>query len=193
MARCDLETLVEAVAGLRARVAPLILARYERRRGGATPGERLSTPQHLTLLALADGPLGVSEIAGATGVAVSTATRMVQWLERAGWVERTAPPAGGDRRRRPVALTPAGRRVMEEADQAVRARLRRLLHRLDAPGRAAIVDGLRALEAALQEDEGTPARPAASSSAASSSESAGAGGDSADAPSGRMPSRITPR
>lgn len=193
MARSEIENLVDAIAVLRARVAPLVLARHERRREGATPGERLSTPQHLTLLALADGPLGVSEVAAATGVAVSTATRMVQWLERAGWVERAAPPAGGDRRRRPVALTPAGRRVMGEADEAVRIRLRRLLERLDAPGRAAIVDGLRALEAALQEDEVAVARPAASSSAASSSESSGARGDRADAPSGRMPSRITPR
>jgi len=187
----ELEALVEAVAALRARVVPLVLARQERRSRGVSAGERLSAPQHLTLLALADGPRAVTEVAAATGVAVSTATRMVQWLERAGWVARQAPPPGADRRRRPVALTPEGRRVMDEASEVVRARLRSLLGRLDARGRAAIVDGLEALALALQEEEG--ARPAAASSASSRSARRGAGGESGEAPSGRMPSRITPR
>ena len=71
----------------------------------------MSTPQHITLLALAAGPLAISDLGAATGVAVSTATRMVQALEREGWVGRVAEP-GGDRRRRPVALTAAGRAVM---------------------------------------------------------------------------------
>ena len=88
----DLDALADAVADLRARVAPLILARQERRAAGATEGERLTTPQHLTLLALADGAGSVSEVAARTGVAVSTATRMLQSLARAGWVRRRRPP-----------------------------------------------------------------------------------------------------
>jgi DNA-binding MarR family transcriptional regulator len=191
MSSHDLEALVEAVAELRARVVPLVLARQERRSRGASAGERLSAPQHLTLLALANGPLAVTEVAGATGVAVSTATRMVQWLERAGWVARQAPPPGADRRRRPVSLTPEGRRVMDDATEAVRERLRGLLGRLDERGRAAVLDGLEALALALQEEEA--ARPEVASSASSRAASRGAGGDSADAPSGRMPSMITPR
>lgn len=153
MSSPGLEPLVDAVADLRARVAPLILARQERRLSGATPGERLTTPQHLTLLALAGGPLSVSEVATATGVAVSTATRMLQSLVRAGWVVRAEPGAGEDRRRRPVRLTPGGRAVMEEASELVRGRIRELLRHLDASDREAIVGGLEALARALQKDE----------------------------------------
>jgi DNA-binding MarR family transcriptional regulator len=149
----DLDALVDAVADLRARVAPLILARQERRAAGATEGERLTTPQHLTLLALEDGPLSVSEVAERTGVAVSTATRMLQSLERSGWIRRAATGADEDRRRRPVELTRAGRRVMGQASDALRGRIRELLERLDDAERAAILSGMEALARALGEDE----------------------------------------
>jgi DNA-binding MarR family transcriptional regulator len=155
----DLDALVDAVAELRARVAPLILARQERRAAGATEGERLTTPQHLTLLALADGPLSVSDVAARTGVAVSTATRMLQSLARAGWVRRAAATADRDRRRRPVELTPAGRRVMDQAGDALRARIRELLERLDDEERAAIVIGMRALARALRPPDRPLGRP----------------------------------
>ena len=104
----DLDALAAALVEVRARLAPMVLARHERRRAGATPGERLSTPQHLTLLALADGPLTMTALAGATGVALSTATRMVQSLVREGWVAarrprrgRPPPPSGGAHARGP--------------------------------------------------------------------------------------------
>ena len=95
--------MVNAFADLRNMAAPLILARHERRRQGATAGERLSTPQHIAMLALADGPRTMSSLAAATGVALSTATRMVQTLEREGVGgatggrpgRRPAPPSGG--------------------------------------------------------------------------------------------------
>ena len=194
----DLDALVDAVADLRARVAPLILARQERRAAGATEGERLTTPQHLTLLALADGPGSVSEVAARTGVAVSTATRMLQSLARAGWVRRAPTADQEDRRRRPVELTRAGRRVLDQADDAVRGRIRALLERLDESERAAIVGGMEALARALAEDDppqaaGSPPRRAASSRARSRSVTVGAPGERGEAPSGRMPSRMTPR
>jgi DNA-binding MarR family transcriptional regulator len=194
----DLDALVDAVADLRARVAPLILARQERRAAGATEGERLTTPQHLTLLALEDGPLSVSEVAERTGVAVSTATRMLQSLERSGWIRRAATGADEDRRRRPVELTRAGRRVMGQASDALRGRIRELLERLDDGERAAILGGMEALARALGEDDpgqaaGSTPRQAASSSARSSALTVGAPGESGDAPAGRMPSRMTPR
>ena len=134
----------------------------------------------------------MSEVAAATGVAISTATRMVQSLERAGWVERTTPVPGDDRRRRPVALTREGRAVGEEAGEVVRARLRGLVERLDDAGRRAVLEGLAAFTAALQEDEAAGGS-ASASSAASISASEGAGGASEVAPSGRIPSRMTPR
>ena len=131
----------------------MILARQEGRRQGATEGERVTTPQHLTLLALADGPRSVSGVAAETGVAVSTATRMLQSLMRVEWVQPATPAAGEDRRRRPVELTPEGRRVLEQADEVMRARFRRLLEVLDEEERAAVVAGLAAFARALQADD----------------------------------------
>lgn len=185
----DLEPLVDAVAELRARAARLVLARQERRREGASAGERMSTPQHVALLALEGGPLAISDLGAATGVAVSTATRMVQALEREGWVERAPAEPGGDRRRRPVALTPAGRRVMDEATDVVKARVRRLLAHLDADERAAIIAGLQALTKAIQADDMASGR----ATAASNSSALRPGGASGEAPSGRIPSSTTPR
>lgn len=185
----DIEPLVDALAELRARAARLVLARQERRKAGATAGERMSTPQHVALLALADGPLAISDVAAATGVAVSTATRMVQGLEREGWVERAAPGPGEDRRRRPVALTAEGRAVMDQATGVVKARLRRLLAQLDAEEARALVAGLAAFTKAIQADD----MAAGLATAASNSSTVGAGGSSGEAPSGRMPSSATPR
>lgn len=189
----DLDALAATLAEMRSRLAPVVLARQERRRAGATPGERLSTPQHLTLLALGGGPLTMSALAEATGVALSTATRMVQGLVREGWVTPAEPGPAADRRRRPVALTDAGRAVAAAADAAITARVRGLLEHLDPGERAAILAGVRALEKALQLDEERRARVAAPSSADSISGSEGAGPGSGDAAPGRMPSRITAR
>lgn len=56
-------------------------------------------------------------------------------------------------------------------------------------GRQAVVAGLRALTKAIQVDDAAAGR----SSAASNAATVGASGESAEAPSGRMPSRMTPR
>ena len=188
----DLDLLAAVLAELRARVAPMVLARQERRREGATPAERLSTPQHLTLLALADGPLTMSALAAATGVASSTATRMVQALTRGGWVAPADPGGEADRRRRPVTLTPEGREVMDGASDTLRLRLRGLFSHLDADERAAILAGVRALEKAVQLDEERRDRAAAWSADSISSAEGDVPGSGVAEP-GRMPSRITPR
>ncbi len=187
-----LELMVHAFADLRNMAAPLILARHERRRHAATPGERLSTPQHIAMLALADGPRTMSSLAAATGVALSTATRMVQTLEREGWVERPEAGPGDDRRRRPVALTAAGRAVMDEASEFSRRRLRGLLERLEPSEYPAVLQALQALARVLQEDVGAD-RGDAVSNASSMSQRGGASGASGEAPSGRIPSSTTPR
>lgn len=148
----SLDALTAAVVDLRARLAPLVLARQERRRAGATAGERLSTPQHLALLALADGPLTISALAATTGVALSSATRMVQALSREGWVER-AEDDRTDRRRRPVRLTAAGRQVSDQASAVLAERVAGLLSLLDEEERAALLTAMHGLERALQMDE----------------------------------------
>lgn len=189
----DLDALARVLVEMRARVAPLVLARHARRAGGTTAAERLSTPQHLALLALAHGPLTISALAAATGVAVSTATRMAQALGRAGWIAAAPGAPGDDRRRRPVELTAEGRAVMDEASAVTEERVRALLAALDGSERAAIVAGAAALLKAVQLDEERRARSEAASRAASTSSPPGAGSGSGVAPAGRMPSRMTER
>ncbi len=117
---------------------------------------------------------------------------MVQSLEREGWIERPSIGPGDDRRRRPVALTPAGRAVMDEASDVSRQRLRNLLQRLDPSDYGPVLHSLQALARIVQEDVAAD-RAAATSKASSISQSAGDAGASGDAPSGRIPSSTTPR
>jgi len=144
------EAVADALNAVFPALVRLVLARQERRRQGRTPEERISPPQQLALLVLHDGPRGIGEVARGTGVAVSSATRMVQGLERAGFVVRHEGGADGDRRRRPVALTAEGRRVLE-ASVALRAgRLRDLVAPLTPAQRAVLVEGVEVVAHALQ-------------------------------------------
>ena len=82
---------------------------------------------------------------------------------------------------------------MDEASDVVRARLRGLLERLDADDRGAVLAGARRPSRAAFRRTTRRDRSAAASKASSISQSAGAGGASGEAPSGRIPSRMTPR
>lgn len=144
----NLDETVEALRGLRGALARRVLARAERRRSLSTQAERLTTAQHLALEALSDGPLSTSELAAGTGVAVSTATRMIQGLERAGLVAPVVVSAG-DRRRRYVQMTSLGRATLGAADDELRMRIRAVLAPLTERERALLIDGMRILGAAL--------------------------------------------
>lgn len=148
----SLDEVVDALHGLRGSLARLVLARAERRRTLATPGERLSTPQHLALSALASGPLTTSELAERTGVAVSTATRMIQGLRRQGYLA-PATAVGGDRRRRPVILTELGATTLDQADAAARGRLRDLLAPLRPEQRELILEAVAVVTRAMARQE----------------------------------------
>lgn len=65
------------------------------------------------LMQLDEGPLNLGDIAAALQVDRPYATVLVNQLEEIGLVERTSDP--GDRRRKVVVLTPAGRRAMRDA------------------------------------------------------------------------------
>jgi len=153
----SLDDVVDALHAFRGSLARLILARAERRHTAATAGERLSTPQHLALSALAGGPLGTSELAARTGVAVSTATRMIQGLERLGYV-CPADVDDGDRRRRFATLTDLGRETLAEGDAALRARLRGLIEPLSPGQRDLILEAVAVITRAMESQEGEDAR-----------------------------------
>lgn len=179
--------MTAAVAGLRMRLAPLLIRRIESRTEAERgPVDRLTVAQRLALTAMRDGPVSVSELASGTGVAISSATRMAQRLERMGLVARAAASADGDGRRRYLELTAYGREVADAADAVLSARLRELLAPLSAQRRRDVVTGMEAVIEALQLAE-------AASRRASSSATDGGSGDSGLGALQRSASNARPR
>jgi DNA-binding MarR family transcriptional regulator len=89
------------------------------------------------------GPLRLSELAGRTGVDVSTASRQVQHLERAGLVARVGDPA--DRRASLLELTAEGGRVLARMRQARHASLTQVLAGWSAEDRRTLAASLTRL------------------------------------------------
>lgn len=183
----ELELMTAMVVGLRSQLAPLIVRRMEQGAARTTPSDRLTIAQRLTLNALVAGPVAMSDLAQQTGVAVSTATRMVQRLERMGLVHRADTRAGDDRRRRYIGLTDDGRDVAQQADEVLVERMRVLLAPLSPQRRRDLVAGMEALIEAFHLADRSPA------SRASTSASDGDGGDSGGASVARIPSSTKPR
>jgi DNA-binding MarR family transcriptional regulator len=124
-----------------------------RRARGASSQERgrtLTLSQYglLQPLAGSDGAR-VRELAERAGIAPSTATRILDALERRGIVERR--PSSGDRRGVRITLTPAGREVLYDEDQWMRARERAFYAQLPTDERRLAPDLLQRL-AALMDD-----------------------------------------
>ena len=82
--------------------------------GVSVPARSLST----MLLLESEGPLGVTEIAARLRLSHPLLIRMVKALEALGFV--TAAPDEADARRRPIALTEAGRAEAKRVGRAVR-------------------------------------------------------------------------
>jgi DNA-binding MarR family transcriptional regulator len=101
-------------------------AAVRRARGRAARGDdELTLPQyHLldALLSLPDPRCG--EVAEAAGVAASTASRMIDTLERDGLVERRASPA--DRRAVEIVITARGAELHERRRVEIEAKLERM-------------------------------------------------------------------
>src|SRR6185312_8598916 len=128
-----------------AAVAPLVTRWMERVLASADPP--LSLGQYLGLRAIAAGVDSAADLARATGVSESAVSQLVAAFERAGTVERT--PAGDDRRRRRLALTPDGERLLGTAQELVGARLEPLVTSLAPHDADALAALLRRIEPAL--------------------------------------------
>jgi DNA-binding MarR family transcriptional regulator len=96
----------------------------------------------LTVLAGAAGT-NLAALAEAMGVAVSTASRLVDRLVAAGWVDRRTSDA--NRREISLSLTAGGMGVLVRYDDLRLTALRTRLDRLPAARRAAVVAALRDL------------------------------------------------
>jgi DNA-binding MarR family transcriptional regulator len=108
--------------------------------------ERISLPQLRVLAVTADrGVLTVNDVAEVLGVHASNATRLVDRLERHGWIERRADP--GNRRQRQLTLTVSGRALVASVMDHRRAAFKRVLDRLSPRARGDVVRAMRALAA----------------------------------------------
>ena len=95
------------------------------------------------------GPLTPSELAERERVQRPTATRLLARLEAPGYVSRTPDPADG--RSSLVALTPAGRTLLEQARGRKDAYLARRLRTLSGEERATLRRAAEILERMLDE------------------------------------------
>lgn len=128
-------------------------AQAVRRARGAAPQSRpdlLTLSQHALLVGLRDSDAArVSDMAAGAGIAPSTASRILDALERRALVRRS--PAAHDRRGVSVALTGAGRRALDERDQWIRARQLSFFDELPDGERELVADLLLRLAALIDE------------------------------------------
>jgi DNA-binding MarR family transcriptional regulator len=128
-----------------AAVAPLVTRWMERVLAAADPP--LTLGQYLGLRAIAAGVDSAADLARATGVSESAVSQLVAGFEQAGMVERTS--AADDRRRRRLALTADGERLLRSAQRLVGARLKPLVASLAPHDADALAALLRRIEPAL--------------------------------------------
>jgi len=125
----------------------------KRARVRVDPDAILTPSQHDLVGPLADGPLGLRELARAAGVSAPTATRMVDGLSERGLVTRE--PDAGDRRAVRIALTASGRAAVGAHAERRLARRRALYEQLSASERRAAAAVLARLAEAYESLEGS--------------------------------------
>lgn len=133
------------------------LAQAVRRARGATTAaasseneDRLTLSQHSLLTPLADGgAAGVTELAAQAGVAPSTASRILDALERRGLVRRAR--SRRDRRGVQVSLTESGRQALRRQDAWMRRRQTEFFDGLPPAEREVVSDLLARVAALIDE------------------------------------------
>ena len=116
----------------------------------ADVGEEVTLTQYRSLVVLASrGPQGVASLAEALGVTPPTASRLCDRLVRKALVRRRTDRS--DRRHVRVALTPAGRRLVDIVTERRRAEITALVSSIDAAARPSLAAGLRQLSQAAGE------------------------------------------
>jgi DNA-binding MarR family transcriptional regulator len=116
----------------------------------AAVGDDVTLPQYRALVMLAaGGPQGTAELATALDVNPSTVTRMCDRLVRKDLVRRSRQSA--NRRSVRIALTAAGRDLVDEVSRRRRAELARLLSALPPEQHEPVIAAFRAFAAAAGE------------------------------------------
>ena len=123
--------------------------RRRRARHEATDDGPITVPQYLLLEPLLGGDaLAVRELAEQAGVQSPTATRMLDGLEKAGFVTRS--PSRRDRRMVDIRLTPEGKRVVGARREQIDDWRRRLYEAMPEADREQAARLLRRLTEALE-------------------------------------------
>ncbi|WP_249416453.1 MarR family transcriptional regulator [Streptomyces sp. TS71-3] len=137
----DSDAAAELAARLRAAIQHLLpLLRAQSVHSDLTPS-RLAA-----LAALGDaGPLRISDLAGRMGIALSTASRMIDLLEGLGWTERRPDPV--DQRASLVSLGHEGRALLDAVRKEHAGKLANEIARLRPDHARRLHDALPALEA----------------------------------------------
>jgi DNA-binding MarR family transcriptional regulator len=116
----------------------------------------VTVAQYLALRAIDAEPLSAAELARRTGVSGPAVSQLVSTLESAGLVSRGAPLI--DPRTRELALKPAGKQVLQSANELLSERLGELLVDLPRPEADALARSLERVDAALS-GTAPPRRP----------------------------------
>lgn len=146
-------SITETAARLRFAIARTA-RRLRQEAAAAEPGQTLS-PTLTAALATIDhsGPLTPSELAKRERIQRPTATRIVNRLEEAGLIERTADPS--DRRACLLATTAEGRALLKRLRNRKNAYIARRLNKLDADELATLERAAGILERMLDDDSGS--------------------------------------
>lgn len=115
--------------------------------------DRITVPQFrvLVILSTAPAPVRNGDLAAALGVHPSTFTRNADRLVAAGWVRRTENP--DNRRETLIALTRAGRGLVDSVTERRRREIRAILARLEEPDRALVLRAMGAFARAAGEPD----------------------------------------
>ena len=124
------------------RLYPHLVGAMSRLRDLLQEGVDLSYNQYKTLLTMDSiGRCPLNRLSRELGVAASSASEMVNRLERSGLAARETD--GADRRSVTISVTPEGRELLRRIQRGVMDNYRRVLARLNPPDRRRLV---RALE-----------------------------------------------
>jgi MarR family transcriptional regulator, lower aerobic nicotinate degradation pathway regulator len=119
------------------------------------PGRSLSLSEIYALNILAErSPLSQQELGDALALEKSSVSRLVQQLERRGWVTRERDAR--DSRLRLLRLTDQGARIAEELQQFMYEHHAALFNQLSPEEQAALILGLSALRRALRDKARRP-------------------------------------
>lgn len=114
-------------------------------------GSTLTPVQMRALLAVdRSGPLSLNTLAGQLHASPSSASKVCDRLQQAGFITRTT--ANHDRRGVVLSLSRAGASLVTWVHARHRERLARLMSSLSEEGREALVAGLRELRAVIQSE-----------------------------------------